>query len=107
MELNNYLTYFFVVIFTMIGMSFFAFLFNKMFSIKKIEKTMDYKIVGGNDELLNSKIAENYRGYIEHNPFMKTKENPDIILEITAKLIEYTPNTVSYTHLTLPTIYSV
>ena len=36
MELNNYLTYFFVVIFTMIGMSFFAFLFNKMFSIKKI-----------------------------------------------------------------------
>ena len=40
MELNNYLTYFFVVIFTMIGMSFFAFLFNKMFSIKKIEKTI-------------------------------------------------------------------
>ena len=62
--------------------------------IKKIEKTMDYRIVGGNDELLNSKIAENYRGYIEHNPFMKTKENPDTILEITTKLIEYTPNKV-------------
>jgi len=62
---------------------------------KYIEYSMDYKIVGGNDELLNSKIAENYRGYIEHNPFMKTKENPDIILEITAKLIEYTPNKVT------------
>ena len=61
----------------------------------KIEKTMDYRIVGGNDELLNSKIAENYRGYIEHNPFMKTKENPDTILEITTKLIEYTPNKVT------------
>ena len=63
--------------------------------IKKIEKTMDYRTVGGNDELLNSKIAENYRGYIEHNPFMKTKENPETILEITAKLIEYTPNKVT------------
>ena len=63
--------------------------------IKKIEKTMDYRIVGGNDELLNSKIAENYRGYIEHNPFIKTKENPEVILEITAKLIEYTPNKVT------------
>ena len=63
--------------------------------IKKIEKTMDYRIVGGNDELLNSKIAENYRGYIEHNPFMKTKENPEAILEITTKLIEYTPNKVT------------
>ena len=62
--------------------------------IKKIEKTMDYRIVGGNDELLNSKIAENYRGYIEHNPFMKTEENPEAILEITAKLIEYTPNKI-------------
>ena len=63
--------------------------------IKKIEKTMDYRIVGGNDELLNSKIVENYRGYIEHNPFMKTKENPEAILEITAKLVEYTPNKVT------------
>ena len=84
--------------------------------IKKIEKTMDYRIVGGNDKLLNSKIAENYRGYIEHNPFIKpkisallsqspfgyiehnpfikTEENPEAILEITAKLIEYTPNKV-------------
>lgn len=40
MELNNYLIYFFVVVFTMIGMSFFAFLFNKMFSVKKSEKTI-------------------------------------------------------------------
>ena len=63
--------------------------------IKKIEKTMDYRIVDGNDELLNSKIAKNYRGYIEHNPFIKTKENPEVILEITAKLIEYTPNKVT------------
>ena len=37
-------------------------------------------------------IAENYRGYIEHNPFTKTKDNPDTILEITAKLVEYSPN---------------
>ena len=63
----------------------------------KIEKTMDYKIVGGNDELLNSKIAENYRGYIEYNPFINTKDNPDTILEITTKLIEYTPNKVKET----------
>ena len=63
--------------------------------IKKIEKTMDYRIVGGNDELLNSKIAENYRSYIERNPFIKTKENPEAILEITAKLVEYTPNKVT------------
>ena len=61
----------------------------------KIEKTMDYKIVGGNDELLNSKIAENYRGYIEYNPFINTKDNPDTILEITTKLVEYTPNKVT------------
>ena len=60
----------------------------------KIEKTMDYKIVGGNDELLNSKIAENYRGYIEYNPFINTKDNPDTILEITTKLIEYTPDKI-------------
>ena len=62
--------------------------------IKKIEKTMDYRIVGGNDELLNIMIAENYRGYIEHNPFTKTKDNPDTILEITAKLVEYSPNKI-------------
>ena len=61
----------------------------------KIEKTMDYRIIGGNDELLNIMIAENYRGYIEHNPFTKTKDNPDTILEITAKLVEYTPNKVT------------
>ncbi|KXA25762.1 hypothetical protein [Fusobacterium nucleatum] len=60
----------------------------------KIEKTMDYKIVGGNDELLNSKIAENYRGYIEYNSFINTKDNPDTILEITTKLIEYTPDKI-------------
>ena len=63
----------------------------------KIEKTMDYKIVGGNDELLNSKIAENYRGYIGYNPFINTRDNPDTILEITTKLIEYTPNKVKET----------
>ena len=62
--------------------------------IKKIEKTMDYRIIGGNDELLNIMIAENYRGYIEHNPFTKTKDNPDTILEITAKLVEYSPNKI-------------
>ena len=55
---------------------------------------MDYRIVGGNDELLNSKIAENYRRYIEYNPFINTKDNPDTILEITTKLIEYTPNKI-------------
>lgn len=60
----------------------------------KIEKTMDYRIVGGNDELLNSKIAENYRGYIEYNSFINTKDNPDTILEITTKLIEYTPDKI-------------
>ena len=60
----------------------------------KIEKTMDYRIIGGNDELLNVMIAENYRGYIEHNPFTKTKDNPDTILEITAKLVEYSPNKI-------------
>lgn len=60
----------------------------------KIEKTMDYRIIGGNDELLNIMIAENYRGYIEHNPFTKTKDNPDTILEITAKLVEYSPNKI-------------
>jgi len=60
----------------------------------KIEKTMDYRIIGGNDELLNIMIAENYRGYIEHNPFIKTKDNPDTILEITAKLVEYSPNKI-------------
>ena len=63
----------------------------------KIEKTMDYRIIGGNDELLNVMIAENYRGYIEHNPFTKTKDNPDTILEITTKLIEYIPNKVKET----------
>ncbi len=55
---------------------------------------MDYRIIGGNDELLNIMIAENYRGYIEHNPFTKTKDNPDTILEITAKLVEYSPNKI-------------
>ena len=35
MELNNYLTYFFVVIFTMIGMSFYLI---KCFQLKKLKK---------------------------------------------------------------------
>lgn len=60
----------------------------------KIEKIMDYRIVGGNDELLNLKIVENYRGYIEYNFFINIKDNLDIILEIIIKLIEYIFNKV-------------
>ena len=41
MTLSNYLkNYFFVVICIMIGMNFFAYLFNKMFSSKKDEKSI-------------------------------------------------------------------
>ena len=81
----------------------------KTISANEATVKRDWYVVDGDGKTLGrlaSQIAHRLRG--KHKPeYTPHVDTGDYIVVINAEKITVTGNTVSYTHLTLPTIYSV